>query len=246
MKKILVVDDDQQLRDLLVDTLQTVGYDSLGVADGLRALDKLRAGDIDLVISDISMPKMDGIELAGRMRQEYPDIGILLITGVATAETERQAKRDNLCDGYLAKPFRIDRIEGMIESVLNQPGASSSANGSRRVLVVDDDPHFLDALVETVAMLGYEAKGANDCESALEALKDGQYAMVLADVAMPEMNGFDLLKVLKRQHPELPVVIMTGHNLSEPAADMIRKSADAYLTKPFRQDAVKAILSKIK
>jgi DNA-binding NtrC family response regulator len=134
----------------------------------------------------------------------------------------------------------------MIESVLNQPGASSSANGSRRVLVVDDDPHFLDALVETVAMLGYEAKGANDCESALEALKDGQYAMVLADVAMPEMNGFDLLKVLKRQHPELPVVIMTGHNLSEPAADMIRKSADAYLTKPFRQDAVKAILSKIK
>lgn len=246
MKKILVVDDDRQLRDLLVDTLQTVGYESLGVADGLEALSALRADNIDLVISDISMPKMDGIELAGKMRQDYPDVGILLITGVATAETERQAISDNLCDGYLAKPFRIDRIEGMIDSLLNQPSAPSSANGSRRVLVVDDDPHFLDALVETVGMLGYEAKGANDCESALEALKDGTYAMVLADVAMPEMNGFDLLKVLKRQHPDIPVVIMTGHNLSEPAADMIKKSADAYLTKPFRQDAVKAILSKIR
>jgi DNA-binding NtrC family response regulator len=246
LKKILVVDDDQQLRDLLVDTLTTVGYEALGVGDGLEALYALQANDIDLVISDISMPKMDGIQLAARLRQDYPKVGILLITGVATAETERLAKSDNLCDGYLAKPFRIDRIESMIDSVLSQADAATTANSSRRVLVVDDDPHFLDALVETVGLLGYEAKGANDCESALVALKDGKYAMVLADVSMPEMNGFDLLKVLKRQHPELPVVIMTGHNLSEPAADLIKQSADAYLTKPFRQDAVKAVLSKIK
>jgi CheY-like chemotaxis protein len=245
LKRILVVDDDPQLRSLLVDTLQTIGYEATGVADGVEAISSLREQPADLVISDISMPRMDGIQLATRLRHDFPDVGILLITGVATDETEKRAHRENLCDGYLAKPFRIDRIESMIESLLaRSPEPKSTATG-RRVLVVDDDPHFLDALVETVAMLGYEAKGANDCESALQALKDGQYAMVLADVSMPEMNGFDLLKTLKRLHPELPVVIMTGHNLSEPATAMIKESADAYLTKPFRQDAVKAVLSRI-
>jgi len=59
------------------------------------------------------------------------------------------------------------------------------------------------------------------------------------------MNGFDLLKVLKRQYPELPVVIMTGHNLSEPAAAMIKDSADEYLTKPFRQEEISRILLKL-
>jgi DNA-binding NtrC family response regulator len=245
LRRILVVDDDPQLRDLLVDTLQTIGYEAIGVSDGVEALASLRTLPAELVISDISMPRMDGIELATRVRQNFPGTGILLITGVATEETERRAHRDKLCDGYLAKPFRIDRIEGMIESLLSQGTDTAQKSGGRRVLVVDDDPHFLDALVETVGILGYEAKGANDCESALQALKDGPFAMVLADVSMPEMNGFDLLKTLKRLHPELPVVIMTGHNLSEPATAMIKASADAYLTKPFRQDAVKAVLSRI-
>lgn len=245
MKRILVVDDDPQLRLLLVDTLQTIGYEAVGVADGIEALSALRTRPPDLVISDISMPRMDGIELATRMRQDFPGTGILLITGVATEETERKARSEKLCDGYLAKPFRIDRIESMIETLLANGSEGAAKISGRRVLVVDDDPHFLDALVETVGMLGYEAKGANDCESALLALKDGTYAMVLADVSMPEMNGFDLLKTLKRLHPDLPVVIMTGHNLSEPATAMIKASADAYLTKPFRHDAVKAVLSKI-
>ena len=245
MKRILVVDDDPQLRALLVDTLQTIGYEAHGVADGVEALSSLREQTADLVVSDISMPRMDGIELSTRLRHDFPGVGILLITGVATEETEKRAHRDRLCDGYLAKPFRIDKIESMIESLLGEEPASGPRVTGRRVLVVDDDPHFLDALVETVAMLGYEAKGANDCESALLALKDGQYSMVLADVSMPEMNGFDLLKTLKRLHPELPVVIMTGHNLSEPATAMIKASADAYLTKPFREDAVKAVLSKL-
>ena len=118
IKRILVVDDDAQLRLLLVDTLQTIGYESVGVTDGVEALEQLKHDPFHLVISDISMPNMDGIALAMELRRRYPHVGILLITGVATAETERKAKSEKLCDGYLAKPFRIDRIEAMIESVM--------------------------------------------------------------------------------------------------------------------------------
>ena len=242
--RILVVDDDPQLRLLLVDTLQTIGYEALGAGDGVEALKVMAREKIDLVISDISMPRIDGFQLAAELRKKYPLVRILLITGVATADSERRAMREKLCDGYLAKPFRIDRIENMIESVLRKAESPAIPKEGHRVLIVDDDLAFLDAMVETVASLGYQVSGESDCESALTALRTNTVSVVLADVSMPNMNGFDLLKVLKRHYPELPVVIMTGHNLSEPAAAMIRDSADDYLTKPFRQEEVSEILSR--
>lgn len=244
--RILVVDDDPQLCLLLVDTLQTIGYEAVGVADGIEALERLGKESFDIVVSDISMPRMDGFELAERLRRDHKHLGVLLITGVATEEAERRAERDKLCDGYLAKPFRIDRIEAMIEDVLKRHAKANENNGTDRVLVVDDDPHFLDALVDTVRMLGYDVEGAATCDDALAALRREPASVVLADVSMPEMNGFDLLKSLKRHYPDLPVVMMTGHNLSEPAEAMIRDRADAYLTKPFRQDAVKQAIDSVR
>jgi CheY-like chemotaxis protein len=119
VKRILVVDDEPQLRLLLVDTLQTIGYNATGVTDGVEALEHLKSGRrFDLVISDISMPRMDGISLAEEVRRQYPDVGILLITGVSSEDTERRAIDSQLCDGYLAKPFRIDRIEALIKTVM--------------------------------------------------------------------------------------------------------------------------------
>lgn len=241
----MVVDDDSQLRLLLVDTLQSLGHVVLGATDGDEALKMMSQEKFDLVISDISMPRVNGFELAAHLRKKFPRVGILLITGVSTDESEKRATKEKLCDGYLAKPFRIDRIEKMIDSVLRKMGPAASSNDARRVLIVDDDPNFLDAMVETVKSLGYAVSGETDCESALMALRQNSISVVMADVSMPDMNGFDLLKVLKRQYPELPVVMMTGHNLSEPAAAMIKDSADEYLTKPFRQEEISKILLKL-
>lgn len=244
-RRIIVVDDDPHLRALLVDTLQTIGYNASGVPGGAQALDTLGHEKVDMVISDISMPRMDGFQLAARVRQEHPGVRVLLITGVATRESEQRAVREGLCDGYLAKPFRIDRIEAMIEQALGNAPRKGEGNPGRRVLVVDDDTQFLDALVDTVNSLGYRAEGVSNCDAALSALRREPAEMVIADVSMPRMNGFDLLKVLKRNYPHMPVVMMTGHNLSEPAAATIRDRADAYLTKPFRRDRIKTILSQL-
>ena len=244
-KRIVVADDDPSLRHLLVDTLQTIGYYAQGADDGVAALELLGHDRFDLVISDISMPNMNGYELARKMRRQYPQVRILFITGVATRESQAKAKEEKLCDGYLAKPFRIDRIETMIQSVLGGSSASEDPLPRRRVLIVDDDPRFLDAMVDTVLALGYPAEGVQDCSAAMSALEREPVSVVIADVSMPTMNGFDLLKTLKRSYPLIPVVMMTGHNLSEPAAALIRSSADAYLTKPFRHEAVRELLHRL-
>jgi DNA-binding NtrC family response regulator len=247
-KRIVVADDDPHLRSLLVDTLLAVGYEAEGVRCGSDVLEVLARERVDVVISDIAMPRMDGFELAGILRREYPQIKIVFMTGVATRESQKRAAEGQLCDGYLPKPFRIDRIEEMIESILGPgeaPKTGEAEKPRRRVLIVDDDPRFLDAMVDSVSAMGYTAFGVRDANAAMSAMQEEPAGVVIADVSMPQMNGFDLLKLLKRSYPRVPVVMMTGHNLSEPAAALIRDSADAYLTKPFRHEAVRQLLQKL-
>ena len=111
---ILVVDDNLTMRDLLVDTLDAIGYLPTGASDGSEALQKLKEEKFDLIITDIMMPGIDGIALLKKVRKDYPNLPVLFITGVATPEIMDQASPD----GFLAKPFRISHIEQLIEDTL--------------------------------------------------------------------------------------------------------------------------------
>lgn len=112
--KILVVDDDHNLLELLDDTLTTIGYGAVGAVDAFEALEKLKEQRFDLVISDIRMPGMDGFELLREIRESYPGLPVLFITGVELPEAIEKAAPD----GFLLKPFRISHIERLIEDCL--------------------------------------------------------------------------------------------------------------------------------
>jgi len=112
-----VVDDDPQLLKMLVDTLTGIGYKTAAASDGIEALDMLRQDDadtFDLMITDIKMPNMDGLGLLKRARRYHPDLPVLFITGVASEDIIGEASPD----GFLAKPFRISRLEELIENAL--------------------------------------------------------------------------------------------------------------------------------
>ena len=111
---ILVVEDNATMRDLLVDTLDAIGYHPTGASDGSEALQKLKEQKFDLIITDIMMPGIDGVALLKKVRKEYPHLPVLFITGVATPEVVERASPD----GFLAKPFRISHIEELIEDTL--------------------------------------------------------------------------------------------------------------------------------
>ena len=113
--KILVVDDDRNLLDLLDETLTTIGFDAQGAAEGFAALEKLKQKQFNLVITDIRMPGMDGFELLREIRKSYPGLPVLFITGVELPDAIEKAAPD----GFLIKPFRISHIERLIEDCLS-------------------------------------------------------------------------------------------------------------------------------
>ncbi|MCP4549678.1 MAG: sigma-54-dependent Fis family transcriptional regulator [bacterium] len=116
-KRILLADDDDSLRRVVQFKLEKRGYDVTTVVDGFEALEKLSAHRYDLLLSDIKMPRVDGIELLGRSRKSQPDLKVILITAHATVSQAVQAVKAGAFD-YITKPFEDDDLFFAIEKAL--------------------------------------------------------------------------------------------------------------------------------
>lgn len=115
--RILVVDDEESIREFLEIMLKKEGYEVLTAEDGLKAKDLLSKKSVNMVISDLQMPNMTGIELLKHVRETYPDIVFMMITAFGTTETAVEAMKMGAYD-YLTKPFKIDEVRINIQNAL--------------------------------------------------------------------------------------------------------------------------------
>ncbi|MCL4872514.1 response regulator [bacterium] len=113
--KILIADDDLDLRELLIEAVRNWGYEVSLARDGEEALKKLRMDHFHMVITDLMMPGMDGLQLLQRIRELDGDILVIIITGYATIETAVKAIESGAYD-YIAKPFRLDELMIVIKN----------------------------------------------------------------------------------------------------------------------------------
>jgi DNA-binding NtrC family response regulator len=113
---ILVVDDDEMFRNVLVRSLRLSGYDVRQADDARAALEMVKAGKIWAVIADINMPEIDGIGLMETIKKGWPQIPVILITGYYSSD-EWSEKTDMSPDGFLMKPFKAQQINQLIETI---------------------------------------------------------------------------------------------------------------------------------
>jgi two-component system, OmpR family, response regulator MprA len=126
---ILVVDDDQAVRDSLARSLQYSGYEVSTAVDGIEALAKLAAGRPDAVIMDVMMPRLDGLETTRMLRTNGNDVPILVLTA-RDAVTDRVDGLDAGGDDYMAKPFALDELLARIRALVRRAGAAGEHDGS--------------------------------------------------------------------------------------------------------------------
>ncbi len=115
-----------------------------------------------------------------------------------------------------------------------------------RVLVVDDERDLLEVLSEQLEAAGYEVVTAGEGRQALEALRSGPFDVVLADIVMPDLDGLQLLRAIREQDLDVPVVLMTGSPLVETAAQAVEHGALRYLVKPIPEDELLAVVQRAK
>ncbi|HEY7912520.1 MAG TPA: response regulator transcription factor [Blastocatellia bacterium] len=135
-QRILVVDDEPQIRRVLRTSLATRGYEVRVAADGESALDTFKDWPPDLVIMDLSMPEMDGIELCRRLRQlsELP----IIVLSVKDEEKIKVRALDEGADDYVTKPFSMDELLARVRSALRRAPFSAGDGASQRVLESGD------------------------------------------------------------------------------------------------------------
>src|SRR5690349_11743205 len=115
-KRILVVDDDREVRLFVETVLSDGGFATVGAEDGAEALRHVVRSRFDLLLTDIRMPGMDGFELAQRARQLRPDLAVLFMSGYSA-----EYRFDPAHDDFIAKPFRPRQLLSRVDRIINRP-----------------------------------------------------------------------------------------------------------------------------
>lgn len=238
-KRILIVDDDAHLLELLQQTLAALGYETRAASGGAEALDILTSDSFELMVTDIKMPNIDGISLLRKVRRHYPAMPVLFITGVASPEIIAAADPD----GFLAKPFRISHIEELIEATISrQQETGNGRHGPRRILVVDADEEFREAVSEALSVSDYMPFAVASQTDALRELDNGRFDAVVADLEGTDDQPLDFVGHLRATHPELPIVLINHTPAAiEPALD----GATGSLQKPFAMSEMITLLNDL-
>jgi signal transduction histidine kinase/DNA-binding response OmpR family regulator/putative methionine-R-sulfoxide reductase with GAF domain len=223
---VLVVDDEPELRSVLRSHLERNGYRVLEAGRALEALEIARAEHPDLITMDVGLPDLDGLEAIRLLRQweDTREIPVVVITGSPGQEINKAELR------HLARPFDESRLLERVREAL----ASRSPSSEPTILVVDDETDVREMLADTLTEAGFRVMTAADGAAALQALRATLPDLVLLDLMMPGMDGYEALRAL-RGAPEtrdLPVVILTGVDSASERERAMAAGATVYLRKP--------------
>ncbi len=247
---VLIVDDDEIMLETGVDTLESLGASTDYAKTGLEALGMIehrhRSGhDYDVVIVDWKMPDIDGVEVIRRIRSEIKtDVPILLISAYDWSDIEDEAKEAG-ANGFVSKPlFRstlYDRINDLIgkepESI--EPEDDYSDLHGLHILVAEDNDINWEIISAMLAMFGIisdRAVNGRVCVEMISEAKDISYELIFMDVQMPEMNGLDATRAIRRlEDPvasSIPIVAMTADAFSENVTECLNAGMNGHIAKP--------------
>ncbi len=150
MPKLLIVDDERGIREMLEIYLRREGYDVLTAEDGETALAQCHKTPFDVVIADIKMPRMDGISLLNKVKEFSPETIFIMITAFASFETAKESMKKEAYD-YITKPFDVEEVKKKIEAALAKraeqaPTASEQGLTSKSAPAGDEGPQFENLL----------------------------------------------------------------------------------------------------
>jgi DNA-binding NtrC family response regulator len=223
---VLIIDDNLEMAANLQEILQDEGVRADVARDGFVALSKLDQTGFDLVITDIRMPGMSGIEVLKAVHERWPRLPVIVMTAYSADAILEEAYTMGALD-VLAKPVDIDHVIGLVERV-TEPNAP--------VLLVEDDRDLRVTLAETLLEIAkvvpHTAATAAD---ALRLATEIDFRVAIIDVRLPDGDGVTLASALKERQPGLEIVYITGYAGQRSDLDEVLKSPRMHLLeKPFQ------------
>lgn len=261
-KKLLIVDDNKQYREILSSQLESLGCIITVAASASEALEYLNdSNKFDLVITDLKMPGKDGIELAGEIKSISPQLPVVLLS---TMGEKRVKDNENLFSSVLTKPVKHQLLYAAIAKAVSKDKFLSYSLAAKKekspnnltntfgvkypleILIAEDNAINQLLALTVLRNLGYHPDTAENGVLALEALEQKQYDLILMDIEMPEMDGIEATARIRNTLAKVqPVIIaLTANGMEDDRAFCIQAGMDDYLSKPFQLEAMIKLLEK--
>ena len=259
-KRVLIVDDNLTNRRIVTQLALRWGMRPSTLPSALEALDRIRHGEpYDVAVLDMSMPEMDGLDLAMeiRRRRNAQELPILLLTSLGQRQALADGRTVDLA-ACLAKPIKAAQLFSTLVAVLGGavPGhgapapASPAPRGSGealRVLVAEDNAINQHVTRRLLQHLGHESEVVANGREALEAVARRSFDVVLMDIQMPEMDGVEAARhIVRRRGPDgLPrIVAMTANAMPGDRELYLAAGMDGYLAKPVELAGLAQVLTQ--
>jgi two-component system, cell cycle response regulator len=238
---ILVVEDNPLNMKLVRSLLTLAKYQVLEAEDAGKGIQLASIHHPDLILMDIQLPDMDGLEATRiiKGREELEPIPVVALTSFAMPGDEQKA-REASCSGYITKPIDTRKFIETIQCFL-PPAGPSTEKGSRkehsgrpRLLIVDDEPLNIKLLKARLPAEKYETLSASNGQQAIQIANKDLPDLILLDIMMPDLDGFTVCRMLK-QNPnttEIPIILVTALEGLEDKIKGLETGADEFLTKP--------------
>ena len=259
---MLVVDDDKQLCESTVASLESIGVNAEWALDGESAVEMVKKrhcqhDDYQIILLDWKLPGIDGIETARRIRKHTgDDVPLLLISAYDWSEIEENARGAGI-SGFISKPlFKSTLFYGLKKFVdplwqAQEDTLESSEHFSgRHILLAEDNDLNWEIAEELLSDLGLELQRAENGQECVELFQKsplGFYDAILMDIRMPVMTGYqasEAIRALERSDSNLPIIAMTADAFSEDIKKCLDSGMNAHVAKPIDVDEVAHLLKK--
>lgn len=278
--RVLVVDDNWTNRFILIEYLISWGCLPVEASDGKEALSILRKSvssgeSFDLILVDFQMPEMNGFDLSRKIRtmNSLKKLPIILLASVVNMEDGKRCKEIGI-ESYLTKPVKRDDLYKAIGSVLGlsmeadlslppksmtQTSVAKDYAKKIRILLAEDYPTNQQVAIKHLRGAGYQVDLAENGQKAVEAYNQNRYDLILMDIQMPVMDGYEATKAIRNLEEELkkpkdkdivargekiPIIAMTAHAMKGYRESCIEALMDDYITKPLRKKELLAMVGK--
>ena len=254
--QVLLMEDESSVAEGLKMVLNEEGYGVDLAMTGQSALDTWSQKGFDLLVADLRLPDMDGMDVIKRVKGERPETPVIVITGYASVPSAVDAMKTGVVD-YLAKPFTDEEFMGRVDKALRERREALSEEAleivetevSRgeeslkeeyveqpQVLLMEDEPSVAKGLKMILNEEGYGVDVAMTGQGALDTLSQKDFDLLVADIKLPDMDGMEVIKRLKDKRPQTPVIVITGYANVSSATEAIRRGVSDYLPKPFTEE----------
>ncbi len=249
--QLLLVDDSKTCRRLIKPFLEQEGYDVIEADNGEQALKLIRSKKVDVIVSDVEMPVLDGITLCRIIRQQdHLSTPVLLLSsqqtdkailsGFSAGADDYIIKSDHSATRKVVVPELLSRIERLLIS-------RNSQGRPERILVVEDSATMLYQLKNSLKIQGFQVDIAEDGQSAWKKLNINQYDLVITDYDMPYVDGLELCTRIRQSNrfENLPIIIETSKDSKADQVKIRSIGIQAFITKPFSPDRMIAEVERV-